>query len=895
LLTSFDLSRDISVSENHHDDDKTHTHVPLLKDTAVGRYRIIEKIGAGGMGEVYLAQDTELDRKVALKFLPQHLCQDEDCRARFKREAQAAAKLSHPNIVTIHEVGEHQTRPYFVMEHVEGRALRDVKAEELDIDRIIGIAIQLCDGLHSAHAAGVTHRDIKPSNIIIDSSSRPKLLDFGLATVKGSEHLTKTGSTLGTIGYMSPEQIEGKVTDARSDLFSLGVVLYELIANKSPFRRDDETATLKAILQDTAEPLARYKSDVPDDLQRIITKLLEKDPALRYQSATGVIPDLKKLSAASTASVPIERKRDRWNRYVVPSAVVILLAVVAIWYFSDHRGESSESDDKIRLAVLPFENLGDPRNEYFADGITEAITSRLCTVHGLGVISRTSADLYKDSPKSLRQIAEELQVDFILEGKVQWDRTDKGDRVRITPQLIDASDDSHVWSDAYHRFVTDVFAVQTDIAEHVAEVLGIALATSEREALDYQPTKNIEAYQHYIRGRQARHAFRLREAERELTEALRLEPEFALAHAELARSLAKASQYFPKESADLQLRARKSGLRALELAPHLREAHLSMAYYYYRIHRDYDRALEEISLAQEGLPSNSEVFFLEGLIRRRQALWDESLSLVNRAIALDPFNPDYIATQKVTCIWTRKYDEALRFLDRAISSQPEVTRYTIYRAQVLAARDGYTPAIASLLDSLVNNFDDPGEDYWSFGTVFDLVAFDILARSFESALGKMWAVRPPESDTSLLINWYATIGEVYYYDHQGSLSHTYAMLAKVVLSTAVSDEVVLQCTRNLAHYSAMSGRDDEARKYISDALASPLLERDMMALMYTKRVIALTLCRIGDAERALDYLAELLQYPSDVSIYSLRDHPDYDPLRDHPRFQALIKKYDTAK
>jgi TolB-like protein/Tfp pilus assembly protein PilF len=576
---------------------------------------------------------------------------------------------------------------------------------------------------------------------------------------------------------------------------------------------------------------------------------------------------------------------------------VLVLAVLAFWYFSGRRGESSQSEDKIRLAVLPFENLGDAENEYFSDGITEAITSRLCMVHGLGVISRTSADLYKDSPKSLRQIAEELQVDFILEGKVQWDKSDKGDRVRITPQLIDASDDSHVWSDAYHRFVTDIFAVQIDISERVAEVLGIALATSEREALDYQPTKNVEAYQHYMRGRQARHAFRLREAERELTEALRLEPDFALAYAELARSLAKASQYFPKESANLQARAEKAGLRALELAPDLREAHLSMAYYYYRVHRDYDRALEEISLAQEGLPSNSEVFFLEGLIRRRQGLWDESLSLVNRAIALDPFNPDYIATQQVTCIWTRNYDEALLFLDRAITSQPEISRYSIYRAQVLAARDGYTPALAVLLDSLVSSFDDPSEDYWSFRTVFDLVTFDILARDYKSALDRMWAVRPPENDTSLLVNWYATIGDVYYYDDQESLSHSYsdsaATLAKVVLGTAVSDEVVLQCTRSLAYYSAMSGRDDEARKYISDALASSLLVRDRMALMYTKHIIAQTLCRLGDAERALDYLAELLQYPSAVSVYALRDHPDYDPLRDHPRFQPLIEKYEA--
>ena len=241
-------------------DDNTRSFVPISKGTMISHYKIIEKIGAGGMGEVYLADDTKLDRKVALKFLPQHLCQDSECRARFKREAQAAAKLSHPNIITIHEVSEYQKRPYFVMEHVEGRALKDViKKDELSISKIIELAIGICEGLEKAHRAGIIHRDIKPSNIIIDTEDRPKLLDFGLAAIQGSEKLTMTGSTLGTIGYMSPEQIEGRDIDQRSDLFSLGVVLYEMIASRPPFEGDTEAATLKSILNDTPEPLHRNR------------------------------------------------------------------------------------------------------------------------------------------------------------------------------------------------------------------------------------------------------------------------------------------------------------------------------------------------------------------------------------------------------------------------------------------------------------------------------------------------------------------------------------------------------------------------------------------------------------------------------------------------------------
>ena len=282
------------------DDDKTQAVTVLSKGTVIGHYRIVEKIGAGGMGEVYLAEDTELNRKVALKFLSPHLCQDADCRARFKREAQAAAKLNHPNIVTIHEVSEFNGRPFFAMEHVEGQPLSElIKQGDCPLDKVIDLSLQICEGLQEAHKAGITHRDIKPANILVSHSGRAKLVDFGLASVAGADKLTKEGSTLGTIGYMSPEQVQGKPTDHRSDLFSFGVVLYELISCKSPFKAETPAATMNAIAQQTPEPLARYKAGVPDELQRIVSKLLQKDPALRYQTAADVISDLTALKATS--------------------------------------------------------------------------------------------------------------------------------------------------------------------------------------------------------------------------------------------------------------------------------------------------------------------------------------------------------------------------------------------------------------------------------------------------------------------------------------------------------------------------------------------------------------------------------------------------------------------
>ncbi|UCC45559.1 MAG: serine/threonine protein kinase, partial [Candidatus Zixiibacteriota bacterium] len=316
------------------EDDHTRTHIVLTEGTMVSHYRIISKIGAGGMGEVYLAEDTKLDREVALKFLPPHLCQDEDCRSRFKREAQAAAKLDHPNIVTIYEVSEYQGRPYFSMQLVEGQSLRELlKGKELDFDRIVQLAIQICDGLGAAHDKNIVHRDIKPSNIVIDAYGRPKILDFGLAAIQGSEHLTKTGSTLGTVKYMSPEQVQGKEVDHRSDLFSFGVVLYETITGHSPFARDNDMATGQAILSFDPEPLAKYRSNLPDLLQSILSKLLEKDPSTRYQSAAGVISDLKRLlrsteSAIATGALARPR-RSRLLALLFPSLAAVVLAVAA--------------------------------------------------------------------------------------------------------------------------------------------------------------------------------------------------------------------------------------------------------------------------------------------------------------------------------------------------------------------------------------------------------------------------------------------------------------------------------------------------------------------------------------------------------------------------------------
>ncbi len=339
---------------DRHSDDMTSPHIMLTAGTQVLQYRIVEKIGAGGMGEVYLAEDTRLDRRVALKFMPPQLAANSDLVARFKREAQAAAKLDHPNIVTIYEVGEFDRRPFFAMQYVEGRSLGDVAHETtVSLSRVIELGIQTLEGLQKAHQAGIIHRDIKSANILVDSEQRPKILDFGLATIQGGEKLTKVGSTIGTVAYMSPEQAQGQPVDHRSDLFSFGIVLYELIAARTPFKRDTDAATLKAITEDAAEPLARYRAKVPDDLQRIVNKLLERNPSLRYQSAADAIADLRRLaiSNSSGAIKPVTRQSNKATIGVIAVAAIAVVAI-GIWALKTQAPNAQAPEAELKLTPL---------------------------------------------------------------------------------------------------------------------------------------------------------------------------------------------------------------------------------------------------------------------------------------------------------------------------------------------------------------------------------------------------------------------------------------------------------------------------------------------------------------------------------------------------------------
>ena len=667
----------------------------------LGRYEIGSQIGAGGMGEVYLAQDTKLDRKVALKVLPSEVASHPERMRRFVQEAKAAAALNHPNIAHIYEIAEADGVHFIAMEFVQGETLdARVNGKLLDLNEALAIATQIADGLSEAHEHGIIHRDIKPSNIMIAARNRVKVMDFGLAKVIEAREaispdaetknlLTSPGAIIGTMPYMSPEQVKAERLDTRTDIFSFGVVLYEMLTGNQPFVADSVAVTISAILTKEPPPLAQC-AECPEELERIVRKCLEKDRERRYQTMRDVALDLDSCRGAHetmrasasrgerigsiTAPAPANVSKRRFlaaNRVLiagVPLALVVVAGLVYLFVF--RRATITAPSPAIKsLAVLPLENLsGDPSQEYFADGMTEALITDLAQISALKVISRTSVMQYKSARRPpLPQIAKELGVDGVVEGSVQR----SGDQVRINAQLIYAPTDNHLWAHSYDRDLRNILSLESEVAQAIAREIQVKLTPMEESRLTSTRTVNPAAHEAYLRGHydylQGRDNFpapaaqeQVHEAIAYLQQAIKIDPNYATAYSELAgceQWLASWAAFgVPGNRVDLFEASRAHALKAIQLDDSLAEGHGALAWILYIYDWNFSDSQKEYRRAIELNAGQAYPGYYYALVALGRL--DEAKAEAERAMQLDPLTLAHKTAAAGIYNCTGQYDRA---------------------------------------------------------------------------------------------------------------------------------------------------------------------------------------------------------------------------------------------
>jgi serine/threonine-protein kinase len=669
----------------------------VSKDALIaGKYRIVEELGQGGMGIVFKAEDIKLERPVALKFLPPHLADVPELKERFLIEARAAAALSHPNICVIHEVGEDGGRPYIAMEYVEGETLRDrVRRGALKAADALAVAGQIAAGLGEAHRKGIVHRDIKSANIMVTVRGQAKVMDFGLAKLRGASPLTKSRTTLGTVSYMSPEQARGEEMDGRTDLWSLGVVLYEMLTAELPFKGDHDQAVIHAILNREPKPPSKIAAGLPSGLDAVVLRALAKKAGDRYPAMEDLHGD---LAAVAEGLKPLKARPGKKVLgiraayvYLAPVAGLALLFGLNVFGLRDRiLGGAGPAERAIKLAVMPLANLtGDAGQEPFVDGLTEQMIVRLGRLHpeSLAVIARASVMRYKGMEIPVERIGRELGVEYVLEGSARRE----GSRVRITAELINVRDETQLWADSYDRELAGILALQNELAGSVAEALALKLLPDERARLSTAKSVNADAYDAYLKGTQYWHSLKANDldtAEKYFELALQRDPDLAAAWGGIALVWACRQQMHITPPNIAGPKARAAAQKAVALGDTSWEAHLALAEILTWTDWDWAGADRAWIRTLELNPNNADALATYSHFLLITGRPDEAMARIRKALELDPFNIIVQSFYAMDLLCVRRYDEALAQARQALGVQSDapVARSALYNALYLSGR-----------------------------------------------------------------------------------------------------------------------------------------------------------------------------------------------------------------
>jgi len=864
----------------------------------LGDYELLEEVGRGGQGVVFRARQKSLNRTVALKVISLGQWASKAHLRRFRLEAEAAARLEHPGIVPIHEVGERDGSCYFSMKFIEGGQLDEVaKREPMPIRRAVELIARVARTVHYAHEHGILHRDIKPGNILLDAKGEPHLTDFGLARLVESESsVTHTLDVLGTPSYMAPEQAVGNnaAISSVTDVYGLGAVLYQLLAGQPPFAGGATYETIKLLLDTEPRQPRVLNPKIDRDLSTICLKCLEKDPKRRYSSALALAEDLErwlKHEPIRARHTGVFARGQKWVRRNPTSAALIVslitLAAAAGWIV--WKSELIRQPLTTGIAVLPFDNLSEQKEQTaFADGVQDDLLTKLAKIGDLKVISRNSVMEYRGK-RNVRQIGDALRVSHVLEGSARR----SGDRIHLNAQLIDTRTDTHVWAEEYDRELNDLFVVQAEIAQKVAQHLRAKVSTSEKASIEEKPTHDLVAYDFYVRAVSLIHNAEVpsepdlvdrSEAVELLNKAVARDPNFFLAHCQLAflHDLIY-QQEIDHTPARLDL-AKAAIDSAFRLRPDSGEAHLALAWHLYWGYADHHRARTEVTLAQQSLPNNARVYELAGLIDRAESHWADSIHNFERASELDPKHGPHLVNLGTTYYWVKDYDQMAKVMDRIVAMVPDHKRPRIIRANIELEGRGDTRPLRAAIEKILTNEPGSDKDPVVADARLDLALYD---RDLDTA-GSLAAALPEKGGRDFSLGVVARL--------KGDAS---AMRAAFMRARTDTEEELgvhpdnMDLWFRLAQIDALLGRKEEALSEGRRAMElAPITQEAMFGSCPTevcaRRAFALLCVRVGEIDLALEQLEAVTKIPGGPSYGELRLDPMWDPLRGDPRFEKIV-------